>query len=59
MQIRLRKVYQTRSEDPLIVNQVVGVPKGAEIGLSEPLYFVAAYPMGTRPISKCAEPIKV
>jgi hypothetical protein len=46
-------------QDPLIRNQVVGVRKAAEIGISDGLPSFAGYPMGTRPISKGAEPVKV
>ena len=46
-------------QDPLIYDQMVDARKGTEIGLSEPLRSAAGYPLGTRPISKGAEPIKV
>ena len=42
-------------QDPLIVNQVVGVLKGAEIGISDGLHSFAGHPMGTRPMSKRTE----
>lgn len=56
--VPVRKIAQY-GQDPLILNQVVGVLKGAEIGLSDELLSFAGYPMGTRPISKGAEPVKV
>lgn len=46
-------------QDPLIVNQVVAVPKCLEIRVSGELPPFAGHPMGTRPIRKSPEPIKV
>ena len=46
-------------QDPLILNQVVGILKSSEIGLSDGLQSFAGYLMGTRPMSKGAEAVKV
>ena len=46
-------------QDPLIMNQTVGLLKVPEIALSDLLMGVAGYPLGTRPVSKVSQPIKV
>jgi hypothetical protein len=51
--------FYSAAQDPLIYNQMVDVAKHAEIGISDGLSSFAGYPMGTRPISKGAEPVKV
>lgn len=46
-------------QDPLIRNQAVAVSKCAEIRISDALWSFAGYPVGTRPVSKAVESIKV
>ena len=58
-ELRLVKKRNGPLLDPLIYNQVDGVPTSAEIGLSGGLQSFAGYPVGTRPTGQGAEPFKV
>ena len=51
--VPVRQIAQC-GQDPLIVNQVAGGPKRAEIGLSDGLPTLTGHPLGTRPICKGA-----
>ena len=56
--VLVRQIAQF-GQDPLIMNQMIDVRKTLKIELSGGLSTVIGHPVGTRPISKGAQSVKV